>query len=187
MSVTQCLREEHRIILRVLDCFEVALNEAQQSGDWPIETMRAFTVFFEDFADRCHHCKEEGRLFPTLESAGIPREGGPIGVMLEEHERGRMFVRAMKDDIANIENNAQPAKASLLEHGIQFIDLLRGHIMKEDNILFNMADQVIQGSDANALQQAFNEEQQAEDYCNRFDQCRKLADDLIHQYNVPPL
>jgi len=31
--------------------------------------------------------------------AGIPSEGGPIGVMLAEHEMGRKYVRNMGKDI----------------------------------------------------------------------------------------
>jgi hemerythrin-like domain-containing protein len=35
-------------------------------------------VFLKEFADRCHHGKEEDFLFPALEKAGIKKEGGPI-------------------------------------------------------------------------------------------------------------
>jgi hemerythrin-like domain-containing protein len=33
--------------------------------------------FLSVFADTCHHGKEEDFLFPGLEAAGIPNEGGP--------------------------------------------------------------------------------------------------------------
>jgi hypothetical protein len=53
--------------------------------------------FFRNFADRCHHSKEEDELFPKMVEHGIPKEGGPIGVMLMEHDQGRAFVRGMSE------------------------------------------------------------------------------------------
>lgn len=44
--------------------------------------------FPQTFADKCHHGKEERSLFPALVFAGIPKENGPIGVMLHEHTTG---------------------------------------------------------------------------------------------------
>ncbi len=52
------------------------------------------------FADQCHHGKEEDLLFPAMEAAGIPRESGPIGVMLEEHNIGRQYVRGMAEAVS---------------------------------------------------------------------------------------
>ncbi|MEM3061405.1 MAG: hemerythrin domain-containing protein, partial [Candidatus Bathyarchaeia archaeon] len=51
--------------------------------------------FIKFFADKCHHGKEEDLLFPAMEEAGIPKGGGPIGMMLTEHAMGRGYVKAM--------------------------------------------------------------------------------------------
>jgi hemerythrin-like domain-containing protein len=40
------------------------------------------------YADRQHHVKEEDLLFLELEKKGMPRDGGPVGVMLMEHQFG---------------------------------------------------------------------------------------------------
>ncbi|MGD0266766.1 MAG: hemerythrin domain-containing protein, partial [Candidatus Methylomirabilota bacterium] len=40
---------------------------------------------------QCHHGKEENLLFKTMVDRGFPRQGGPIAVMLHEHETGRSF------------------------------------------------------------------------------------------------
>ena len=45
--------------------------------------------FIKTFADSCHHAKEEDLLFPAMGEAGFPSRGGPVGVMLMEHEQGR--------------------------------------------------------------------------------------------------
>jgi hemerythrin-like domain-containing protein len=51
--------------------------------------------FLVVFVDKCHHGKEEGLLFPALEAVGVSRNGGPIGVLLEEHRKGRSLTAEM--------------------------------------------------------------------------------------------
>ena len=67
------LKSEHRIIEKVLDALELAAAREAPPGFYA----RAID-FLSAFADKCHHGKEEDRLFPCLERCGIPREGGPI-------------------------------------------------------------------------------------------------------------
>jgi len=99
--------------------------------------------FFRHFTDQCHHFKEEKVLFPALEKHGISREGGPIGMMLAEHEEGRGHVRLMIAAVENLPKSNGPACATLLDHAQAYIALLQEHIQKEDNILFRMAEQII--------------------------------------------
>lgn len=97
-------------------------------------------MFIREFADRCHHTKEEKHLFPAMESVGVPRDGGPIGVMLSEHDEGRQFVRGMASASAGYRNGNTNAAAGFTGNARSFIALLSEHILKEDNILFMMAD-----------------------------------------------
>jgi hemerythrin-like domain-containing protein len=78
-----------------------------------------------------------------MEAHGIPNEGGPIGMMLAEHEEGRSYVRAMFEAVGKIEGGDPSAQAALFENAKQYLRLLREHIQKEDDILFRMADEVI--------------------------------------------
>ena len=94
-EATALLKEEHDLILRGLTVLEKAAARLAAGQAVPVGVLQALVAFFRDFADRCHHGKEEAMLFPALESAGLPREGGPTGVMCFEHEQGRACVRAM--------------------------------------------------------------------------------------------
>lgn len=130
---TDILRDEHRIILEALDVLasaadRVANGGALPDGWWPelIEWLRAF-------ADRNHHAKEERSLFPAMVKAGVPSEGGPVGVMLEEHVQGRALVQAM----AAAAPGERPAIAW------RYVRLLRDHIEKENGVLFPLADAVL--------------------------------------------
>ena len=65
--------------------------------------------------------------------AGVPSEGGPIGVMLEEHTQGRVLVQAMAA--------AGPAERPAVAR--RYIRLLRDHIEKENGVLFPLADSIL--------------------------------------------
>jgi hemerythrin-like domain-containing protein len=182
VEATRCLRDEHQVILKVLDCFDLALQQARTSGAVSREVFEPFLEFFRGFADRCHHCKEEDRLFPCLERKGIPREGGPIGIMLMEHQQGRQRVRAMAEELGSADGGDAVAIERVLDQGQQFLELLRGHIFKEDNVLFNMADQIIQGGDLSALTKDYETAESEPEYQSTFGSCRAVADRLIETY-----
>ncbi|MGE5060812.1 MAG: hemerythrin domain-containing protein [Betaproteobacteria bacterium] len=137
---TEVLSDEHRVIERVLGVLQrltaVPVNPS-------LEQWRKALDFFRHFADQCHHFKEEKVLFPALEEHGIPREGGPIGMMLAEHEEGRGHVRSMIDAVEQVAKGNGAASTTLLDHARAYVTLLREHIQKEDDILFRMADEVI--------------------------------------------
>jgi hemerythrin-like domain-containing protein len=153
MNVTQTLREEHQVILRVLTCFETAIHSGPPPDRSAAETFGPFVEFFRDFADAWHHAKEEGCLFPALERAGLPHDGGPIGCMLDEHDRGRAHVRAIA---AVLEIGGADAHDTIVSEGEAYIELLRDHITKEDQVLFQMADEIIVDDDAARVAEEFS-------------------------------
>lgn len=148
---TQILSDEHRIIERVLGAVEKLA--ARPVGT--LEPWKKAIEFIRGFADQCHHFKEEKVLFPALEEHGIPSEGGPVGMMLMEHEEGRSYVRSMLAALNLIETKNEAAKDSLLQSAQAYCRLLREHIQKEDDVLFRMADDVIPADDQKALLAAF--------------------------------
>ncbi|MCC7431220.1 hemerythrin domain-containing protein [bacterium] len=141
MKPTQILTEEHRIILRVLDCLEKIAEETEKNSKLDAETGLLAMNFIHDFADVCHHAKEEDILFVVMEENGFSRDFGPIGVMLSEHETGRKLVREMRKNLKEAAAGNSEAIKNFNLAARDFIDLLRGHIYKEDNILYKMANQ----------------------------------------------
>ena len=96
-KATQDLRNEHDAILFVLQILDKMLQSKEQSKETMLQYYGELVYSHQIFADKCHHGKEEGFYFPALESAGIPRESGPIGVMLSEHDAGREFIKDLKE------------------------------------------------------------------------------------------
>ncbi|MFQ5829455.1 MAG: hemerythrin domain-containing protein [Candidatus Methylomirabilia bacterium] len=146
-TATAMLREEHEVILRALELLE-RLGRDLETGRAVDRNAREWLVdFFRTFADRCHHGKEEALLFPALERHGVPKEGGPVGVMLLEHEEGRALVRAIGEG-----DDAGVAAAIR-----KYVTLLRAHIEKENGVLFPMAEQVLPDEEQRLLVHAFEE------------------------------
>jgi hemerythrin-like domain-containing protein len=136
---TSKLREEHQLILRVLDVLQ-KLIEQGEAGEWDIDAVEECVTFFRLFADACHHGKEEDLLFPEMETRGMPRDSGPIAVMLFEHKQGRELVGQMAEALEGARSGELASIAKLENAARAYLQLLRGHIYKEDNVLFNMAD-----------------------------------------------
>lgn len=178
MDATAALREEHRVILKVLDHFESLLHAARQSRKVAAAEFTPFLEFFRGFADRCHHGKEEDRLFPCLNRCGMPCDAGPIAVMLEEHRQGRLHVRTMIDLLSAADAGQGAAVESVLQHGYAFLGLLRNHIGKEDHVLFNIADEIVQGGALETLSREYAQVEQQPDYVATYRRCRAFADQL---------
>jgi hemerythrin-like domain-containing protein/uncharacterized protein (DUF2249 family) len=145
------LREEHEIILRALAVAE-RLGQALAAGEALDRPALASVVdFLRTFADRCHHGKEEQHLFPALERRGVPRDGGPIGVMLDEHEQGRRLLARMSSG----------EDADVADAIGRYAALLRAHIAKENTVLFPLAEQVLTDAERATLGAGFAEVEQS--------------------------
>jgi len=94
-TATSRLREEHQLILQVADAMQALLAEGEGPEGLDFDTIGDCVTFIRLFADACHHGKEEDLLFPELEAAGLPRNQGPIAVMLYEHQQGRALTRRL--------------------------------------------------------------------------------------------
>lgn len=143
MQATDILMNEHRVIERVLDALEIAARALERGDAVRSGFFLDAAEFITGFADGCHHQKEEGVLFGAMIDAGMPPEGGPIAVMLMEHEQGRQFTRGLRDGVKKWEAGDDAARRTIVSNARGYVALLRDHIMKEDDVLFPMAAQMI--------------------------------------------
>lgn len=183
MRPTEELRNEHRAILRVLDILQsVAARLETPSEPVEAEDLAQMVEFIRVFADQCHHGKEEDLLFPAMEAAGIPREGGPIGVMLEEHNIGRQYVRGMAEAVNGYRTGEPHAGHAFAQNAKAYRDLLSQHINKEDNILYMMADMHLEPETEKELLQAFERVEQERIGPGRHEAFHELLDCLEERY-----
>lgn len=135
----ETMMSEHRLIEQVLLSLATFAEELEADHALPRESVAAYAAFFSEFADKCHHGKEEDHLFVQLTEAGFPGEHGPVGVMLAEHDEGREQVRALAEVGSGHGPLTAGEKQSVIAHARAFIPLLLAHIQKEDRMLYPMA------------------------------------------------
>ena len=143
MEATDILSSEHRVIERVIAVLETAAARLENGQPVRVGLWLDAADFIKNFADGCHHRKEEGVLFKSMVASGMPLEGGPIAVMLADHEQGRIYTRAMRAAAERLQAGEADAAVEVIRNARAYAGLLRQHIFKEDRILFPMADKVI--------------------------------------------
>ncbi len=155
MIATQTLRHEHEAILKMLDATEEVSRRLQAHQPVGSGTLEGLLEFFREFADHCHHGKEEEVLFPFLEQKGMPRGGGPIGVMLYEHEQGRALIREMAEAAAANRKDEDGSGPRWAKAANAYAHLLREHIDKENNVLFVLAERMLSPDEQDRLSKQF--------------------------------
>jgi hemerythrin-like domain-containing protein len=162
MEATNILIDEHRLIEHVLTALEKQAAKLQAGSNVRIAFFLDAVDFIRNFADGCHHRKEEGALFPAMIAAGIPKDNSPIAVMLAEHEQGRGYNRGMEKAAKTIEGGHPADREELIRNALGYAALLRQHIQKENEILFPMAERVIPPAAQNKLAVEFERIEQEE-------------------------
>ncbi|MBM4465666.1 MAG: hemerythrin [Chloroflexi bacterium] len=178
MAPTDILKHEHQIILLVLDAAEREVQQIQNTAEVRTEKLDKMLDFFRNFADRCHHAKEEDLLFVKMQERGIPTAGGPIAVMLHEHDEGRRRVKAVAEALPQAASGDASAIASVTSNLSAYVQLLRAHIGKEDNILYPMADRVFTPQDQQALAAEFDRVEAEEMGAGVHERYHQLAHEL---------
>lgn len=152
-TATKNLENDHVHILKLIDVME-HITGIEQPDFNHIENI---VDIIRNFADGLHHAKEENLFFPFLEEKGFSQTQGPVAVMLDEHVQGRNYVKGIADNIPLYKNGDKGALNEITVNMKGYIDLLRSHISKENNILFRMADNVISETDNAKLLTLFGE------------------------------
>ncbi len=142
-GLCETLINEHEVIEKVLDSLEAEAREVASGKSVDLDFFAGAIEFVRKFADGVHHQKEEKVLFPALCDSGMPRDGGPVGVMLYEHDEGRGHIRAMESSLPAAGAGDAEARKRLVHESLSYVELLRAHIQKENMILFPMAERVL--------------------------------------------
>jgi hemerythrin-like domain-containing protein len=175
--------KEHSAILTMLQILEAVCQKLEASVDVGVSDMENILTFFKEFADGCHHRKEESLLFPQLERAGIPRERGPIGVMLAEHDLGRKYVREMNDGLKDFKTaQDRDGLRRFVTSARAYANLLTLHINKENNVLFPMADQCLDAEAQAFLSQGFEKLEREEVGEGRHEEFHEMLRQMKHTY-----
>ncbi len=143
MTPTEDLINEHKAIKIMLSIMGKIAEDIKENKVFYIKDVEQIVDFLQTFADKCHHGKEETSLFPALVLAGIPKENGPIGVMLHEHTLGRGYIKEISNGVENCKIGKKCSSELIAANLTNYVNLLQNHIHKEENVLFPMANKAL--------------------------------------------
>ena len=136
MKSTKFLIQEHKLILRALDVLDAMSASVEGSGKIDEDDADKILDFLRWFGDAHHQAKEETILFPALKSAAAAHDR-PIEHMIHEHGQDRALIEEMETAVRVNKLSEFVSCANKLS------STLRNHIYKEDDILYELAAQVI--------------------------------------------
>ena len=184
MRPTEILSSEHRVIEIVLNCLDRMVERAEKDGCLDRSAAEKAIDVIRNFADRCHHGKEENHLFATLVEKGLPRDGGPVGQMLREHEMGRGFVAGMDENLAAASEGDKASLSRFSENARNYVGLLRNHIQKEDRVLFPVADRMLDEQDQDRILSEFGKVESEHMGEGTHDKYIKIVIELARDFGV---
>ncbi len=129
--------------------------------------------FLREYADACHHGKEEVLFFAALEAEGLPPAGCPLGVLRNDHDEARGLVRRL--------SAADAADLRYLLGALR--ELYLNHIVKEDYILQPLAARLLPADAMAELEQRFEAADQRFGL-ERRDRWERFATELIRRFHT---
>ena len=140
MKPIELLVEEHDNIKRMLKVMRKLALEVFNTKEVNQEAFADAIDFVRNYADTHHHGKEEDILFEKMVAELDEEvEEGPIEAMFSEHDLGRYFISNLETALEKVKNGNHQAKIDVISNAVAYVDLLEGHIYKENNIVYNFA------------------------------------------------
>lgn len=149
------LTHEHVFIKKVITALGNLASSPDRAARANPETLRDIIRFMREFADRCHHAKEEDLLFPAMERKGVPDSGCPLGALRHEHQQGRDLVKALDAATEALAAGQADAAGNLAKTVEKITELYTSHIWKEDEMVFPMVERLFTEDERAALFERF--------------------------------
>lgn len=155
MSPTEMLVEEHKAVRVILDALSRMCEKLGVGERVEPEHLEKVVIFIRNVADRAHHMKEEELLFEKMENAGISRDEMLADTITTEHDLGRGYIRGISDALVAYSMGDDSAGRVIAKNATNFVQLLREHIGKEEEIIFPLADKHLPDGTKRELVAAF--------------------------------
>ncbi len=158
---TGILVGEHRQVEKVLSQLEAVIDRfllfPQVPGDSQKELQGIVKYLEVDLS--LHIRKEDEGLFPKLQRF-FPPGMGPLVVMDMEHRQAEEGLRGLAigtKQLASETASNGAAAAKVRDYGRGLVRVLRSHLMKEEHVLFPMADANLTAADDAEIVKKFEE------------------------------
>ena len=152
---TDVLRKEHEIIHKMADAAKQDAKKIQKGGAVDAERIAKFHDFFKNFADLCHHAKEEDELFPVLREMKV--DPVIIDLLIQQHEEGRILLGGIEAALTALKDDEnEPDTQALGRYLFEYSDLMERHIRIENEYLWPQAAARLSNRQKEALAKAFH-------------------------------
>ncbi|MGF7184343.1 hemerythrin-like domain-containing protein [Desulfitispora alkaliphila] len=185
MNPIQILVDEHVHIKKVLKAIRKHCLDVVEGKRVDPELLRDVIDFVRNYADKYHHQKEEDYLFNKIEQVeNYQKNTGPIVGMLLEHDLGRSYISNLEEAIKKHETGFKDAKLDIVANAIAYVNLLTDHIHKEDNVIYQMGEKVLDKEILQSLEQTFTEIEANEENTTIRKRYIALAQDIYSRANI---
>jgi len=179
-KATDQLKEEHEIISESFNVLNTICEKLSSNAKVDYSDVDKLLNFISIYVDKCHHGKEEKYLFPLMGKADESLKSGPINVMLDEHNAAREYIKTMKNALESMKFGKKEEK-TFSDTGYYYIHLMGQHILKENNVLFNIADQLFDEEVQTEMLKAFESFERTE-LQSQHEKLEKELETLIEKY-----
>jgi hemerythrin-like domain-containing protein len=166
---------EHEVILAVVDAIQREADHIRGGSSADDSRVRQMLDFARNFADRCHHAKEERYYFPAVLVYGGQGARGLIDELTAEHAYGRAVLEEI-DYVLREDDRA--AEAIVGERLSSYAAMLRRHIRKEDERLYQKAGAFLPEAEERALSIGFERLEDVELGSGFHERYHRLAEEL---------
>lgn len=178
MHATKVLMQEHRLIEQVLECLDQGARRLDAGEAVDPQFFIDAAEFVSGFADACHHGKEEDILFVEFQRATAMGDGGPVAMMLYEHDVGRRYTAEFRAAARRLREGDKGAANDIVDNVFGYVELLQQHILKEDEILYPMAEQLLGAEDQQKIDELVRQVEARDQASGMVARYQRLASDL---------
>lgn len=135
MSAFDQLNQEHKQIMRMLNIIDHTAEHIETGRPVPVEIVNDELTFIKDFAEDCHHAKEENVIFPAVESKMNKEQRDNLANLFYSHVIGRNYIKKARKNLNKAADGDENAAIEVAEDFKAYTSQLRDHIKKENVFL----------------------------------------------------
>jgi hemerythrin-like domain-containing protein len=181
MNPTENLTREHKDINELLNIMNKIADQIRSNKVFYTNDVEDILDFLLVFIENFHHQKEE-IFYPVLVSAGIPEEPESISIMLYEHVLSRNYLNEISCCVQNCKIGNDFSGELLADSLMKYVTLLKGHIKKEEKLIFPLADKQLSEEKQNEIYKKFEDIDKAVVGQRNHDHYHKMLQGLKFKY-----
>ena len=149
------IRDEHRSIAAILHGMQHLVRQiSERKAKIDPKVFRAMLYYLDTYSERMHHPKEDRYLFDPLRRRGAGSDA-LIAELEREHADGGNAIRRVEQCLIRYEEGGEKEFPEFAGEVERFVEGYWGHMRKEEEQVFPLAQKLFTNDDWDALDRAF--------------------------------